>query len=211
MSDAIIIVLCSVALLLSFYALHRVTDLYFVESLELISQRLKMTSDIAGATLVAGRYSDSFDDRIYLVVPSLCVMAIGFVIGMVFGLMSLNRHGLIRWPAIALVVSTAISRRLYSLPPVPGPRTYHFGIWTSRIPSSMWIASRIATGAVRAPRTRASPPSVSSSVTPHAATIGRGTPIEPRKSAVWPTPPASLGQPWVMKMIPVTTRRKVRA
>jgi len=39
-----------------------------------------VTVAASGATLVAGRYSDSFDDRIYLVVPSLCVMAIGFVI-----------------------------------------------------------------------------------------------------------------------------------
>ena len=39
-----------------------------------------VTLAAAGSTLVAGRYSDSFDDRIYLVVPSLCVMAIGFVI-----------------------------------------------------------------------------------------------------------------------------------
>jgi MFS family permease len=38
-----------------------------------------VTLAAAGSTLVAGRYSDSFDDRIYLVFPSLCVMAIGFV------------------------------------------------------------------------------------------------------------------------------------
>jgi len=38
-----------------------------------------VTSAAAGSTLVAGRYSDSFDDRIYLVVPSLCVMVAGFV------------------------------------------------------------------------------------------------------------------------------------
>jgi MFS family permease len=38
-----------------------------------------VTVAAAGSTLAAGRYSDSFDDRIYLVFPSLCVMAIGFV------------------------------------------------------------------------------------------------------------------------------------
>jgi MFS family permease len=38
-----------------------------------------VTLAASGSTLVAGRYSDSFDDRIYLVVPSLCVMAVGFV------------------------------------------------------------------------------------------------------------------------------------
>jgi len=38
-----------------------------------------VTLAAAGSTLVAGRYSDSFDNRIYLVLPSLCIMAIGFV------------------------------------------------------------------------------------------------------------------------------------
>jgi len=38
-----------------------------------------VTLAAAGATLVAGRYSDSFEDRIALVLPSLGVMAIGFV------------------------------------------------------------------------------------------------------------------------------------
>jgi len=38
-----------------------------------------VTLAAAGSTLVAGRYSDSFDDRLYLVFPSLCVMAVGFV------------------------------------------------------------------------------------------------------------------------------------
>jgi MFS family permease len=38
-----------------------------------------VTLAAAGSTLVAGRYSDSFDERLYLVAPSLCVMVIGFV------------------------------------------------------------------------------------------------------------------------------------
>ena len=38
-----------------------------------------VTLAAAGSTLVAGRYSDSFDDRIHLVLPSLGVMAVGFV------------------------------------------------------------------------------------------------------------------------------------
>ncbi len=38
-----------------------------------------VTLAAAGSTLVAGRYSDSFDDRISLVLPSLGVMAIGFL------------------------------------------------------------------------------------------------------------------------------------
>jgi len=38
-----------------------------------------VTLAAAGSTLVAGRYSDSFDDRMYAVVPSLLVTAIGFV------------------------------------------------------------------------------------------------------------------------------------
>jgi len=43
----------SLVLLVVFYALHKVTDRYFVRSLEMISARLKLTSDIAGATLMA--------------------------------------------------------------------------------------------------------------------------------------------------------------
>ena len=38
-----------------------------------------ITLAASGSTLMAGRYSDSFDDRISLVLPSLGVMAIGFV------------------------------------------------------------------------------------------------------------------------------------
>jgi MFS family permease len=38
-----------------------------------------VTLAAAGSTLVAGRYSDPFDDRLTLVLPSLCVMAVGFV------------------------------------------------------------------------------------------------------------------------------------
>lgn len=38
-----------------------------------------VTVTASGSTLVAGRYSDSFDNRLSLVLPSLCVMAIGFV------------------------------------------------------------------------------------------------------------------------------------
>ncbi len=47
------IILSALALVLTFYALHRVTDSYFVRSLELLSNRLRMTSDIAGASLMA--------------------------------------------------------------------------------------------------------------------------------------------------------------
>jgi MFS family permease len=38
-----------------------------------------VTLAAAGSTFAAGRYSDSFDDRIYPVLPALCVMAVGFV------------------------------------------------------------------------------------------------------------------------------------
>ncbi len=41
------------ALLVSFYALARITDEYFVSSLEMIAKRNNMPSDIAGATLMA--------------------------------------------------------------------------------------------------------------------------------------------------------------
>ena len=53
MSVFLTILISTLALLITFYALHRVTDIYFVESLEIISHRLRMTSDIAGATLMA--------------------------------------------------------------------------------------------------------------------------------------------------------------
>ena len=47
------IILSILGLVLAFYAMSRVTDSYFVESLEAISQRLRLTSDIAGASLMA--------------------------------------------------------------------------------------------------------------------------------------------------------------
>jgi K+-dependent Na+/Ca+ exchanger-like protein len=40
-------------LFLSFYILARVVDLFFVETLEIISKKLKLSSDIAGATFMA--------------------------------------------------------------------------------------------------------------------------------------------------------------
>lgn len=42
-----------VILLFTFYALARVVDVFFVETLEIISKRLKLSSDIAGATFMA--------------------------------------------------------------------------------------------------------------------------------------------------------------
>lgn len=53
MPDLAPIALSAVALVLAFYGLHRVTDSYFVQSLEHISSRLRITSDIAGASLMA--------------------------------------------------------------------------------------------------------------------------------------------------------------
>lgn len=41
------------ALLISFYLLARVCDEYFIESLDKIAKKLKMSSDVAGATLMA--------------------------------------------------------------------------------------------------------------------------------------------------------------
>ena len=40
-------------MLISFYLLARVCDEYFVESLDKIAKKLKMSSDAAGATLMA--------------------------------------------------------------------------------------------------------------------------------------------------------------
>jgi len=42
-----------ILLIFTFYALARVVDVYFVETLEIISKRLKLSSDIAGATFMA--------------------------------------------------------------------------------------------------------------------------------------------------------------
>ncbi len=47
------LLLLSVALLLSFYLLARVCDEYFVSSLDKVAEKLKMSSDVAGATLMA--------------------------------------------------------------------------------------------------------------------------------------------------------------
>ncbi len=47
------IILLSIALLISFYLLAKVCDDYFVESLDKISNRLKLSHDAAGATLMA--------------------------------------------------------------------------------------------------------------------------------------------------------------
>ena len=42
-----------IALLLSFYLLAKITDDFFIESLDQISSKLKLSSDAAGATLMA--------------------------------------------------------------------------------------------------------------------------------------------------------------
>ena len=60
-----------VALLISFYLLTRVTDEYFIKSLDIISKKLKMASDVAGATLMAVGSSapELFISIIALVMP----------------------------------------------------------------------------------------------------------------------------------------------
>ncbi len=45
------LILLSLVLILSFYLLSEVCDKYFVGSLDRISNRLKLSSDVAGATL----------------------------------------------------------------------------------------------------------------------------------------------------------------
>jgi len=47
------IILWILELVLTFYLLAQVVDVYFVETLEIISKRLKLSSDIAGATFMA--------------------------------------------------------------------------------------------------------------------------------------------------------------
>ncbi|MDH5751090.1 MAG: calcium/sodium antiporter, partial [Deltaproteobacteria bacterium] len=53
MNEAAPVLISILALFISFYALHRITDSYFVQSLEMIASRMNMTSDIAGASLMA--------------------------------------------------------------------------------------------------------------------------------------------------------------
>lgn len=45
--------LATIVLIFSFYAIARIVDVFFIESLEIISNRLKLSSDIAGATFMA--------------------------------------------------------------------------------------------------------------------------------------------------------------
>lgn len=47
------LIVLSLVLLLSFYLIAKVCDEYFIESLDQIAQRFKMSNDIAGATLMA--------------------------------------------------------------------------------------------------------------------------------------------------------------
>jgi len=47
------ILLYTIALLITFFLLHIITEFYFVESLETMSQRFRIPSDIAGSTLMA--------------------------------------------------------------------------------------------------------------------------------------------------------------
>ena len=63
-----LIVLCLV-LLLSFYLIAKVCDEYFIESLDQIAKKLKMSHDIAGATLMAIGSS----------APELCIAVIALV------------------------------------------------------------------------------------------------------------------------------------
>jgi K+-dependent Na+/Ca+ exchanger-like protein len=51
--EIIYFVLALIFLCISFYALARIVDVFFVESLEIISSRLKLSSDVAGATFMA--------------------------------------------------------------------------------------------------------------------------------------------------------------
>ncbi len=62
----VIIFLYTIALLLSFYLLYIITEFYFIRSLDRLSQRLNMSSDIAGSTLMAAGSS----------APELAVMII---------------------------------------------------------------------------------------------------------------------------------------
>ncbi|MBU0648450.1 calcium/sodium antiporter [Patescibacteria group bacterium] len=67
-----------IILVFSFYLLHRVTDQYFVDSLERIAQKYKLSSDITGATLMAiGSSSPELFIVIFALVHSGNHLAIG--------------------------------------------------------------------------------------------------------------------------------------
>ncbi|MCA9390415.1 calcium/sodium antiporter [candidate division WWE3 bacterium] len=100
----------TLVLLFTFYALAKVVDLYFVESLEIISKRLKLSSDIAGATFMAmGSSAPELFVSILALFRASEEMAIGpgtivgsaiFNILVIIGASALFRRALLTWQPV---------------------------------------------------------------------------------------------------------------
>lgn len=100
------LLLFSLALLLSFYLIAQVTDEYFVPALDKISTRLKMSSDMAGATLMAIGSSapELFISIIAVLQPENTEVGPGTIVGsavfnilVIIGAAALVRKAVITW------------------------------------------------------------------------------------------------------------------
>jgi len=100
-----------ILLLFTFYALARVVDVFFVETLEIISKRLKLSSDIAGATFMAVGSSapELFVSflALFKVAESAQSIGAGTIVGsaifnilVIIGVSALFRQALLTWQPV---------------------------------------------------------------------------------------------------------------
>lgn len=98
-------------LVISFYFLARICDLFFVESLEIMAKKLKMSSDVAGATLMAiGSSAPEFFTALIALFVAGGVhanMGAGTIVGsalfnllVIIGVVSLFRIGKLSWQPV---------------------------------------------------------------------------------------------------------------
>lgn len=104
-----LLVFCLLALLISFYLLAVVCDRYFVDSLDKIAQKLRMNSDMAGATFMAVGSSapELFIAFIALFKPGNESIGAGTIVGsalfnilVIIGASALVRKALIAWQPV---------------------------------------------------------------------------------------------------------------
>ena len=97
--------------LVTFFALARIVDVFFIESLEIISKRMKLSSDIAGATFMAlGSSAPEFFISLFAVLrPAASEQAIGagtivgsaiFNILVIVGASALFRRAYLTWQPV---------------------------------------------------------------------------------------------------------------
>lgn len=100
-----------VVLLFSFWILARVVEVFFIETLEIISKKLKLSSDIAGATFMAVGSSapELFVSAFALIRPSVGEQAVGagtivgsaiFNILVIVGASALFRRAVLTWQPV---------------------------------------------------------------------------------------------------------------